>query len=747
MPSRPPARLLAALTAPLLVCSLAAVSLGQTRPRPPRKGSKINLVIDSAPQQAAIYLDDKAYGVVGYTPWKGNLVVGKYQLILERDGFVANRQQIQVSRSQRKFFGVLEKEVLPATVSISAAADSNLSGAFVHIDGKYAGKVPLESKVSPGRHQVILQQKGFSHFSQWVELKAGERLQLAPALKRLNAAPGSLLIDAAVPGAQVWIDGKKHPDATPTVVERLPPGMHAIEVKAGKEGAWTLQWRELVEVKSGQRTKIRAEAKRGAAKAPAAEIPGAETPAAEAPAPGAAETTPPPAEAAGVGTIRILSDVPGAQILLDDKAMGSSPADARRGLDIKFVPVGEHAITAKVADGRLATAKVVVLKDKVVQVALKPVAPAPPAAAAATAAGPTGRLKVTANVVGALVKIDGKPAGAVPLDVTLAVGEHEVLVSSPGSTPAAQRARIADGMLTTVNAELKQGLPNSPMVGKQRDEDLQPVDPNAGRPPPQTGDQAPAKPPEASGGPAAGPLPPLEPYFPARLMRSTHGARTLAESHANIELGTGYPYLVGVRALVGVANRRDASVDAIVAYRTALNFHEARLGARYRFMGTGPLQLGGFAIIGGGGNSGGRNNFNLEAGGAVTLVFGEKVAFSGRLAVDVWSDLVCGEGTKQADATSDTPKGCQLTKDGKPVDAKAAALISGGGADLRDFGVRVLGGLALEVAISDSTNLYATFDKRLLGPEERAGFTASFNSFMFLDDPGWQASAGVSFGL
>jgi len=327
-----------------------------------------------------------------------------------------------------------------------------------------------------------------------------------------------------------------------------------------------------------------------------------------------------------------------------------------------------------------------------------------------------------------------------------------VLVSAPGAKPVAQGARIAAGMLTTIDAQLMLGLPNSPMVGKQRDSDLQPVDPAAGKP---TAANAPeAKVPEAKAPPVAqqgaaltGPPAPLEPYHPEHGMRSTRGGRPLAKGQVNLDLAAGYPYWLNLRAVVGIANERQAALDMLLAYRSALLFHEVQAGGRYRFMGDGPLQLAALVAVGAGGNSGGRNNFSLAAGVAATLVFGDKVALSGRLEVDVWSDLLCGEVVQSADATSDTSKGCQVDKDDKPIDAAADGLTSGG-ADLRDNGLRLLGGVALEIAISQTTNIFAAVDRRLAGNEKRAGFSSSFNSLMVLDDdPGWLGSAGVSFGF
>ena len=50
-----------------MVLSTAWDAQAQQVPRPTKKGRKYKVRIDSAPQQAAIYLDDEKYGIVGYT--------------------------------------------------------------------------------------------------------------------------------------------------------------------------------------------------------------------------------------------------------------------------------------------------------------------------------------------------------------------------------------------------------------------------------------------------------------------------------------------------------------------------------------------------------------------------------------------------------------------------------------------------------------------------------------------------------
>src|SRR5687768_17289228 len=73
----------------------------QSEPRPPKPGRKYSVRIVSAPQQAAIYLDDEKYGIVGYTPWAGKLAKGNWKVILKKDGYELTTRIITVKRSSR----------------------------------------------------------------------------------------------------------------------------------------------------------------------------------------------------------------------------------------------------------------------------------------------------------------------------------------------------------------------------------------------------------------------------------------------------------------------------------------------------------------------------------------------------------------------------------------------------------------------------------------------------------------------
>src|SRR5688572_26419402 len=114
----------AALAAFLLVTLLVGESFAQVVPRPSKGGRKYSVRIDSAPQQAAIYLDDEKYGIVGYTPWAGKLEKGNWTVIIKKDGYELATRIITVKRSSRlqETFLPMTRMVQPGVIDVRADA-------------------------------------------------------------------------------------------------------------------------------------------------------------------------------------------------------------------------------------------------------------------------------------------------------------------------------------------------------------------------------------------------------------------------------------------------------------------------------------------------------------------------------------------------------------------------------------------------------------------------------------------------
>ena len=77
-----------------------------------------------------------------------------------------------------------------------------------------------------------------------------------------------------------------------------------------------------------------------------------------------------------------------------------------------------------------------------------------------------GQLKLSSSPPGAQVVIDGKPAGATPLDVSLPAGPHEIMVSAEGRVDVVKSVTIVKGTPTALEVVLEVPRPPPPPRSK-----------------------------------------------------------------------------------------------------------------------------------------------------------------------------------------------------------------------------------------------------------------------------------------
>jgi PEGA domain len=689
---------------------LAPVASAQNVPRPAKKGRKYTVTIDSSPQQAAIYLDDKKYGIVGYTPYKGKLVQGDWKLIVELQGFKPMERQIRVSSSSREFFNPLEK-VDVGTLDLQATADPKAAGAEVYIDGEMKGTVPVTIDIKSGRHLLELQKKEFETFKQWVEIKPGEKLTLTPVLKA-GIQKGSLLVDADVPGAEVKVDGTPAKDVTPVMITDLEEGPHIVEVKKGDQ----MVWKQTVNVKAGTTTKVRGEL----------------------------------AAAAG-GTIRVVANVPDAEVFLDGASKGKAP------LDLTGIAAGLHLVEVRARGYAAKEEKVTVAAGTsgIMKFDLVP-------------GGDTvGKMKVVSPTPEAVVFIDGANVGQVPVEKDLSPGEHFVVVEKAGMGKFEQKVVIEGGQTITITAQLRASgglrfLAN--VEGVDVFVDGEPV----GKTPSVkedigTGEHVVTfrkdgyydeeRRVQVEGGKMAilsaemrlidnGPTP--EDLVRITRGLSSFGAKTMPYGRFTADVGMGYPYWLEAKATVGVMDEPKFGWDVGIGFRTHFSIWEFLLTGRFRLFQKEPFSFGAFVTLGGGGGINGRNEFTFQGGGIATVAFNEFVNVSFRLYADVWSDQLCGKPETGAAVSSSGTDVCTGTATAEET-TKANDIHRGKTLYERDSGARLYTSLALEVAFQPRLGMYFIFE----GPpfqSERASFSQLFTPLLLSDsDPGYTGRIGLTF--
>jgi hypothetical protein len=296
---------------------------------------------------------------------------------------------------------VLAQEAPPAVVVITASDDAT-AGAAVRIDGEPSGNVPLRETLSPGRHLVQVGKRGFVTFSKWVDLVGGEVTTIPVALQPQTAKTGSLLITADVTGLPVFIDGQRR-GGTPLVVDGLTEGEHVVEIRSPGEGYQPFS--KVVTINANERTTVEATIR----------------------------------IAPDLGSLRVITNVPGAIISLDGVDIGVAPA-AKGAL-----APGEHTVMARAAgyENEVQTVTVIAGRERVVSLRFT------------TASTDVARILVRSTVPVATVTIDGEDYGNPPITIEPAEhGTHSIVVRAPGYREVRRTCSVGPSRNCEVYAEL-----------------------------------------------------------------------------------------------------------------------------------------------------------------------------------------------------------------------------------------------------------------------------------------------------
>jgi tetratricopeptide (TPR) repeat protein len=186
------------------------------------------VVIDSKPQGATIYLNDKRSGPFGQTPWHGSLESKPVRLILESKGYKAEERSVS-PRSDKLIdvYIALSEEHYLGWIEIA----SNVVGADVFIDSKdigAIGRTPYTGQLKPGKHTIFLEKFGWEPLQQEIDVPAGTATQHNLTMQK--AQLGWIAITGrTTQGARLIVD-EKFGCVTPCRKE-LPPGKHKLRVE------------------------------------------------------------------------------------------------------------------------------------------------------------------------------------------------------------------------------------------------------------------------------------------------------------------------------------------------------------------------------------------------------------------------------------------------------------------------------------------------------------------------------------
>lgn len=701
------------LLAPLAVLLAVALTSGAAHAQscPSTANGRYAVKIDSAPPGATIYLGSKQCPPLGVTPWTGKLAKGDFTVLLEAPGYEAAQRPFKVAavrKTQELFVPLVRKPQL----EVRADADPNLIGAAVSVDGQPAGVVqgPLVIPTTAARHLVEITKAGYQPLSQWVDLTTNPSLVLTPMLAAIPKPKyGTIVVEADVQDAEVFIDGNKHPDNTPAVINNVIEGVHVIEVKK----APAPPWRSTVNVEANKQTKVRAEIA--------------------------------PLLNGGVGVIRVLSDAQGARAFLDGSDMGPVP------VDIKDVKAGEHIVEVKAAGYQTGEKKVQVAAggSSIVKFDLN-------------VANDQGTIKIVSTVPDAEVFIDGAAVGKVPQEKRVSVGEHPVLVRLAGYKQFEQKVRVDAGQTVAVSAELKavgrlrilstpQGatvLINGLPAGKTPFNEEVEAGQNVVRL-----EYPGFRPFEQTVTVQGNDTPPLNPELvldgkseteleAERKGLSAFGARTLPRGRSTVDFSAGYPYYLNARITVGAGRvAKKFGFDASVGARSMFAQSEIGLGGRMMVADENPFSAALFANLWFGAkllDDSQRNSVTFEGGALASLTALSNVTITGRAYLQLWSDRHCPDlvgGKFDAMDPTDVCAGYLANTLSAEDKTRAEKLTGATGDDFytRDNGARLMLSVLAEISIDKEWSVFGIFEGAPF-QSERALFTNLFSGSMLDND-------------
>jgi hypothetical protein len=184
------------------------------------------LTVNSTPEGAQVQVDGRT-DPGWITPYVMNSVsLGQHTVTVAKPGFNSETRTVDVTSAKAML--VVHLAQLGATLSVS----SDPGGASVYLDGKSAGRTPLQVVVpEKGSHTILVRKDGYLDETTSANLVAGQTFRYAPHLRALGVTD-----DIKVVGKFNKLFGKRTPD-----------GMTKISVKTQPKGAQVTANRRMVD--------------------------------------------------------------------------------------------------------------------------------------------------------------------------------------------------------------------------------------------------------------------------------------------------------------------------------------------------------------------------------------------------------------------------------------------------------------------------------------------------------------------
>ncbi|OCC14195.1 Polysaccharide deacetylase, caspase activity [Dissulfuribacter thermophilus] len=147
----------------------------------------------SVPSGAVVYVDGERRGVTPLTV--SGLKPGVVSVRVEKEGYIATEKQVRVKPGRRVVIGLfLDQEKSRGWLTIRPDP-SDAKVRILNIKPKYRPGMEL----SPGRYHIEVSRSGYKTVSRWIDLGAGDDMDIEIRLERRSSAPSA--------GSKVYIDG------------------------------------------------------------------------------------------------------------------------------------------------------------------------------------------------------------------------------------------------------------------------------------------------------------------------------------------------------------------------------------------------------------------------------------------------------------------------------------------------------------------------------------------------------------
>ncbi len=183
---------------------------------------------------ASIKVDGEVKGTI---PAAITLPPGKYAIAIEKEGFHSFTDMVTIEEKSTRtmMINLVKIEEPKGRVLVTADMDN----AEVEIDKESKGRTPVLLELKPGNYLVVVKYQEYK-YQQIIEVKANETAKVLATLKpkEVETPMGMLTVISNTPGAEVWINGEKK-GLVPQTQLKLPVGQHFVEIK--KNGFSTVQ--------------------------------------------------------------------------------------------------------------------------------------------------------------------------------------------------------------------------------------------------------------------------------------------------------------------------------------------------------------------------------------------------------------------------------------------------------------------------------------------------------------------------